>query len=241
MSVARNSLEGGTDGTTITTGNSGGASGTAFDVVTIGTSSTLTFDAAQASRGLLSAKYVTPAATPAATYTGWTTAIGTLTVDCYFRFYLYLTANPSAVNRVLNFLNGAAIGAGLEISATGKLITKGIATISTSTNSVTLNQWVRIEGWYRTGTTGTLEVKLFNSPASITPTETISGNATAGLTQWTAYRFGMPGATPEASYTMRLDEIACGDNGSYFGPAAGREMIPTQFRPIPFIPQGRAI
>ena len=52
---ANNSFEGGSDETTITTGNSGGASGSAFDVVTIGAGNGLVYDSAQA-RGTLSGR-----------------------------------------------------------------------------------------------------------------------------------------------------------------------------------------
>ena len=53
MTILRNTAEGGSDGTTVTTGNSGGSSGDAFDVVTIAAGQILRFASAAAFQGAL--------------------------------------------------------------------------------------------------------------------------------------------------------------------------------------------
>jgi hypothetical protein len=85
----RNTFEGGTDGTTITQANSGGASGDAWSTAPIiGTGVTLTYSSLQAAHGALSMRIVQPA-TPASTRVEWD-ALGALTGNVYFREYLFL-------------------------------------------------------------------------------------------------------------------------------------------------------
>src|SRR5215218_2907628 len=101
--MAANTLEGGSNGTTITAGNSGGTSGDAFDSVVIATNDSLVFDNAHAKETL--ALKAATGASSTGTYAAWTTTIGTQTTF-WGRMYLYRTANPSAQVRLF-----AAVGA----------------------------------------------------------------------------------------------------------------------------------
>jgi hypothetical protein len=78
VTLLTNNFEGGSNGSTITTGNSGGASGNAWDTITIGTSAVDVYDNSQAAHGSLSCKLST-AATSVSVYNAWTTSMGTLT------------------------------------------------------------------------------------------------------------------------------------------------------------------
>jgi len=90
-----NSAEGGTDTTAVTTANSGGTSGNAWDTVT----GAPTFSATHAAHGTLC--YSFPAAT--ATNVQWSAASIGMMATLYARLYVYPTANPAAT-----FLAGAA-------------------------------------------------------------------------------------------------------------------------------------
>lgn len=95
----------------------------------------------------------------------------------YGRAYLYATANPATEDIWLNQCQSHAI----SIRTDGKVkIFDSLAFgghSATTTTPIGLNQWVRLE-WhmvYGAGSTGSFELRLFNSPDSTTPTETISG------------------------------------------------------------------
>src|SRR5215467_10547633 len=97
MTSLVNSAEGGTNGTTVSTGNSGGASGNAFDAL-LTTNATVAYDNAHAHSGALSVKFAT-AGTAANWAVEWTTSMGTLS-QVWFRLYVYFTANPAAGFRI---------------------------------------------------------------------------------------------------------------------------------------------
>lgn len=168
-------FETGVNGNTLSTGDAGDAS--AWSNVTIGTGATLVYDSTRAAFGTLSMK-ATTTGTAASARAGWF-GVGNLT-DHYGRFYLYLTANPGAnVALVRAETSGAAVDCSLVITTAGKVATFDSAGASqgVSTTSLTLNQWVRVE--YRmihNAATGSMQVLIFNSPHSSTPTETLNSN-----------------------------------------------------------------
>src|ERR1700689_2217935 len=85
-----NDAEGGTSGVTVTTGNSGGTSGSAFDSVFVGTAATLAFDNSEAAHGLLSYKVAT-GTTSTTSLLEWTTTAGNQRT-VWFRAYCFMTA-----------------------------------------------------------------------------------------------------------------------------------------------------
>jgi len=186
-----NTFEGGSNGVTITAANSGGASGTAWDSV-IFTAGTLAYDTAHAAHGSLSAKFVTVANT--STRMKYTTTMGTQT-EIYGRFYLYATAGPTGTNIALvTVRNGVSIAARISWNTNNKLylVDANGTTQYTFTNTVTLNQWTRIEWHIKASTTaGILECKLFNTTESSTATETSNLAATQNTnTQYDTYDLG---------------------------------------------------
>jgi len=178
MASQTNTFEGGTNGTTITTGNSGGGSGTAFGGVTLGDGTGI-FDSTRAAHGSLSGKFTT-GATGSQSFVQWTT---TRASTVYARVYVYLTANPSVPLYVAEFrdstaglaFNGAVIigadGTVRVADSTGNAVANSIATVA-------LNQWVRIE--YQVvcnATTGSVTARLYNTADSTTITETVTTTA----------------------------------------------------------------
>lgn len=89
----------------------------------------------------------------------------------------------------------------------------------TSTNSIALNQFVRLEARItNSATVGFIECLLFNSPDSTTPTETISTLATID-TGTSHNEFLVGHGSSIANQTMWADNIVWGAT-SYPGPSA---------------------
>lgn len=103
------------------------------------------------------------------------------TTQEYYRFYVYLTAYPASFTRLV-VGQSYALGPGSD----GKLRTVSFTPMFTT--AIALNQWVRIEG-HLDYVAQTHEVKLFNNPDSVTPTETQIQTST-GATQNSLMRLG---------------------------------------------------
>lgn len=224
-----NSAEGITpSGTTLTAGsggNSGGSSGSFFDVVTIGSGATVASDSTHAMHGSLGIKTQT-GATAATAYFGWTTSLGGSSVtQSWFRFYLYITAIQSSGNfRLASCLNASnAISGAVVLRPTTGLISmqnssNAVITGMTTTNAVPLNQWVRVEGYFNSAT-GQGEIKLFLTPDSATPTETITSATGQALgTDVSSYRFGQGGGNTANYGPFWFDDVGASDT-AYLGPA----------------------
>lgn len=193
MTRLSNSLEGGTSGTTVSAGNSGGASGDAFNTVTIGTGATLAFDNAHAAHGTLGMQVATAGttATSLAEY-------GITATVAWFRAYVFVTANPAANVNIIRLLDSATILTTVRLNSSGKIaFLTGAATLSgTSSATFPLNQWFRIEVGVDFTAPGsqTVTVRLYlgADPDSISITETISATAlTVGSTNISTVRYGV--------------------------------------------------
>lgn len=183
---ATNNFEGGTQGTTLSTSNTGGTSGNVFDAINTGTGgATLAFDNTHSAHGSFSCQIATttPAATPLAIWTNNT--FGTSN-QVWYRQYLYLTGNPASPIRPVAFRSNGSLAAAIGISATGKLqlINTGNSVTTTFTNAIPLNQWFRIEGYVvGNASTGVINCSLYASEDSTaaTETETSTGQNTNGV------------------------------------------------------------
>ena len=176
-----NSFEGGSDGTTITTGNSGGASGDAFNNVTIGASCTCVFKNNPAGAGLTG--QMTMPATAAATHVDWT-GMGSLTSAVFFRMYLRKSGTPATTwFWPLEGLNNAAARCfGLAIRTNDVIRiddASGTEVVALrGTQAIPNNQWVRIEAKVVPSTTvGTVEWRLYLSADSTTISETLNAGS----------------------------------------------------------------
>ena len=217
----RNIASGGTNGTTVTTGNSGGVSGTAFNVVTIGALATLTFDNTHAIHSALS--YNVTTGSPAAnSFVQWTTALGATVSQLWWEMYLFLTAYSASILRIVSVRNGATYQGGPGISSTGKVVLLNAAgsTVKTSTNSVPLNQWFRLEGFLiGDPSVGQLEAKLFiNNPDAITPDEIVTTTAVQNTTG-PVNRMDYGNPSSQASFTFWMSPLGASTQG-YLGPLA---------------------
>ncbi len=142
-----NSSEGGTNTAAVTTANSGGASGNAFQLVTVSPTCTFTFDNTVAAHGLYSYK-VALGATAGESYVQWDTAltanpVGTL----YARGYYYFTAIPTTTPVLFRWMSGTSLRGSVHVNTAGKLacFDSTGTLVATSTGTVPLNTWFRVE------------------------------------------------------------------------------------------------
>ena len=218
MAEATANFELGTNGNDILTSDAGSA--TAWDVRTNnGVGNTIKYDNAHA-YGTLAGKFDRSGDTAAACRMGWTTGIGTLT-DWFGRIYLYATANPGANYRVVFDLTGGSHIVFVTSSGTIQSYDTVGGLLYTTTNSIALNQWVRIEWhWIHSTTVGQGELKLFNNPDSATPTETQTSAANKNTGANTSnLTFGLSDGGSSAG-PIWLDNIVAGASsyaGSVFG------------------------
>lgn len=193
-----NSAEGGSNGTTVTAANSGGASGDAFNSV-VGTP-TITFDNTQA-LGALSYKVV---ASTTAQQVVWSfTAVPQL----YGRLYLYSSGAPSSATGLLRFTVGGSQTARIRYNADGTLTLadNGNAAEVSTVAALPTNAWMRIEYQITfTPGTGTCDLRTYNDPNSTTPTENLSSASLNALTNCDTVQIG---SFNSATWTGWLDGL----------------------------------
>ena len=225
--LLRNSFEGGIPlGATVSTVNSGGGSGNAFDSVTTSTThATVTFDSAESdAAGLLSGKIATDA-TSGNAYVTWQTSLG-LQTQVWFRVYCYFTAFPAGNLRLIRLESSATTQCALiEITTAGQVRTLNAAstTLTTSTATIPLNRWFRLEGYcIGSPNLGQVQVKLFSTspygPVSGAD-ETDTSAAANTLSSIGKIDFGNPNSS--ASTTFWIDDLGVSNTG-YIGPATPR-------------------
>jgi hypothetical protein len=195
-----NSLDGGTDGVAISPANSGGGSGDAFTSFSGGGFGP-TYSNLVTHRGALAMR-TTPGGN---SYVIW--SVGA-TRSPYCRFYLYIPTGSLPPATVGLIANGVA-AAVLSVSATGALVS-GTAT---STNTVPLDQWVRIEMYGPAN--GNNITRLFLSPEATSPTETITNSAVS--VNYTNVAIGPRAATLPGPWY--LDDLAISEV-DWLGPLA---------------------
>lgn len=206
-----NSFDGGTNGTAITTANSGGASGNAFSTVDGGV-----FDSTHAHSGALSGKCA------GGNQDLWFDD-ATTSVTSYIRFYLYVTAYPSGNNAIrlctFSAYNDNGYCGIVYLQSNGTI---GFAPGSTESASfatavpVTKNQWVRVEA--KLVVKSTAEVRLFNTADSTTADSDVSGaSSTSDSAQCGEWRFGIRN-DGSGTFTAWVDDLAVAYDG-WIGPS----------------------
>lgn len=173
-----NTAEGGTNGTAVTVANSAGASGVPFTGVNIGTGAAFAYSTTRAYSGTKSYQLSTGTT---ATYIYATHSFPALD-QVWARGFFYFTANPPAMT-LFRFIGGSGtlLRGAVGIDATGhlRILNSVGSVISTMAATISLNQWVRVEArCIGSATTGQIEIRLFNTPDSDTPTEVLTSAAT---------------------------------------------------------------
>lgn len=210
-----NSFNGGTNSATITTGNSGGASGNAWDLVGGSTLPVYSTTNADGPRAPMVANFAAGAG-----QLEWTVpALAARTI--YLRTYIRIAANPSSEGVAAYTATPTSDTICLvNITAAGKvkLANGGFGAHVTTTASIALAQWVRIEARFTIGTTtsnGAVDLRLYNDADSPTPTETQSATGRNLGTELPG-RLGLFGL----NVASQVDDLAMSDV-DWIGPAGG--------------------
>lgn len=217
MTLRQNNFEGGTNGTALTTANSGSTSGTAFDIVVLGATATAKFSTAKAAHGTKSL-LVTPAGTGNYAAVVWTLA-GTPTT-MVARQYFYLNALPTDPAGTMFSVSGSTA---TDISAfyifsdgTPYLDSFGGSLYFGSAGTIAAGQWYRMEVMFNLGTSSTTgQAKfLLYSLDSTTPLVNYSAtnvNLNGGTGDYlTNVQFGHPYSSSDTS-SFYIDDIAIND------------------------------
>lgn len=231
MTDLRNTFEGGTDGVTLTVGNSGGTSGDAFTGV-----NAWVYTNAQ-SRDLMAVRVLNPGTT---LYVVRWASVGT---PAALRAYLYLTSLPTADVDVLHL--GDAVSTSFKVNSGGKARLTASGTQWTATANFPINQWVRVELFATASTNsvdGTAKAAYYlgDSTTAVEESSLLTGLNTAGATStFNNSRFGKNSAGAYAG-DIYLDNLAssygAGVTG-YVGPVAG---APPSLEPAELVWTGTA-
>lgn len=162
MTIYRNGGEGGTDGVTVTTGNSGGASGTAWDAVNLN-GGDIEFDTAQSAHDSVS--YLIQPASGAITelrknFTGDPMAM--------ISFYVRISSTPTVTSTIAQIRNATSAALHVQVTAPD-------TTVAAGSNGVNTSTFVGTQSLSAASTTafapsGTLTVATGGTPATITYT-----------------------------------------------------------------------
>jgi hypothetical protein len=218
--------EGGTDGVDVSTGNSGGRSGTAWDTVQKGTGAKNEYDTRTAG-GL--ALLVGTGATSTTAYCQWQAKIAALWASgmttSYGRVYVTVAAIPGADRTFVELLatDGTTNRGNIRVRSTGAIRIRNAAngTVTTSTTILSANVRYRVE-WRADGSvTGAWQLQIFLGE-SLTPLETLSGTDNFGGTIGTV-NFGYVAAASNHA-DMWLDGMQLND-AALPGPAPAAVLV----------------
>lgn len=214
-----NSFEGGTDTTTISAANSGGASGTAVTSVTVSGATTIKFSSAfsRATMGCQHAYAITQAG-----YLVWNFSPTATTTRTAWRFYIYIPTGQAVTSQQLFMVRSAAAYVALiAVDASGKLTVQNSAQAVQATASSALpnDTWVRVELAVAVGTTtgnGTIEAAYYLGD-STTPVQTLitSSVMNTGTVAIALVRVGSAGTVASAR-THYYDDFSGAELASGF-------------------------
>ena len=206
------------NGTTITPGNSGQV-GPPLDNAFTGTAGGPTYGNAHTHDGSFSMSMPTSGGLQQVVWK-------TNGLVFYARAYLWINGTPTSQVRWIQGDGDVNLAQWRVSITTGGLITVNIngGTPTTGAVPISTGQWIRLEARFELisgGATANIEAKLFNSPESLTPSETITQSgaaATAGGDSWIdAIRFG---TTAAAGFNSWADDVGVLNTG-YLGPTGG--------------------
>lgn len=227
-----NTAEGGSEDAAVTAANSGGASGNAFNAVTVGGAGAITYDNEHVAHGNRAFKIVGDVTS--LVYMTWTSSLGTVP-EAWGRLYLYLTGVPGGIIGIVRLRSGGAQVARITVSAGAQIQLRNSSNATTATvgTAVATGQWTRIE-WHclALASSGDLEVRLHNDADSSTPTDSASDTAMALLDNLDEVHMGHHNVSPAS--TIWMDDLQVNTTG-WPGPALvssphllrGRQRPPT--------------
>jgi hypothetical protein len=231
-----------TNDTVVTTGNSGGAAGSAFDLATQGSGGTLVFDNAHAVTGNLPYGYKIQSTTAAASYVQWNTSMGAQT-EVWWAGYFWFGSNPGVTMRLWNASLTSTSYSSCSLNASGLIVLSYFSAgtvFATFTTAVALNQWIRIEGMLiASATVGQVGAWLYNSPFSTVATESHQSTATldTGASQPTSYNYGDSNSIGSLG-PYWIGGMGLSNGTSQIGPFITPSLPPTLLQPVKVRPTG---
>lgn len=225
-----NTAEGGTEGATVTTGNSGGASGNAYGTVTTDNSGTLTYRAVAAYRGTRGIRL-------RANNFGDFAALGTAGMGSgtfgRLRWYMKMNTLPSqGIQLVVPFgLSGQVYGF-VGLDEAGRLFLNDSFTDSyrTGTYGVPTNTWVRVEvNWDPSTSSGSKARAAFAIGDSTSYVDVVSWTGMAAQPDTTLDHWQLGKLSYDGSWgDVYLDDVAADSGvGSYttwIGPSSQQRL-----------------
>ncbi|MGB4759557.1 MAG: hypothetical protein WBP26_05895 [Candidatus Saccharimonadales bacterium] len=219
--IAANTAEGISSGTTVTTGNSGGSSGAAWDNVSIGGGgNTITADSSQKWHGAASYKFTQVSAQATLS---WTTALtGSPLANTSMRCYFYISTMPTVSTVIAKGFTDAAQTVNawyVSLQTSGRIL---IADGSNTTRFIspgsgpfyTTSTWYRLETSVVNGTSCRIALYAGDDTTALIDSGVITGFTT---TSTVAARFGFATASSGIG-TLWMDDMAIG-TGGLIGPA----------------------
>jgi len=223
VTVLANSFEGGGDGTTLTTGNTGGASGNAFDLVNA--SGGREFDTGITINDAVSA-LLTGGVTESP-FLRWDSTSWPGASEVWFRMYFRASDPTPATNMVIAAFkeaNGSTTGCDVRLTTEGRIQLRAPFTERyLSTYAMSANTPVRLEVHVvSSATVGRIEARLFYGANlnGATPDESFGSASTnwdTGDGTVAAVNFGCCTSPGQAGYTITIDGVALSDEG-WIGP-----------------------
>ncbi len=235
MTAMTNTLEGGSDGVTLTSGaggNTGGASGDYFDQIdreaTGGVVRFLTSDHYQ---GSVAVELATRATAGSSAFR-WSTSRGQV-VDDYGRCFFKVTDLPASAVHLLRFYSTLTNSYGAvsfaKPTTTGHLYISGPGVGLTSIGDINANQWYRLEWHHHADAAGgSLQVKVWADPASSgSPDINYTASFTTGYAYTDIVIFGQAGTLanyPTATGFVRFDNLNSGFS-DWLGPLVSTQHL----------------
>lgn len=218
MVTKTNNAEGGTSGTTVTTLNSGGASGTAWDLLSF-PSGNIQFNSSAALHGSLGYRFAPASGQQCLTrWTGFSSTTGVT------RVYHTLPNTPATTESFCSIYTSTGTAViSWQVNTSGKYILNDAAG---GGQFISTNSWAatdRVEMSWTVGTTtsnGAFNWALFRADAA-TATETHSSTtANLGTTNWDRVQFGKVSSTTYADVFSQDDLAAASGTTTFFGPVS---------------------
>ena len=231
MPTLTNSFEGGPASVAISTANSGGTSGDAFDGVTTAGGTTATYSTAHPTRGSTGAAFGIPASAGQAAYVAYSTSLTAVATAAalYARRYIFLTASPPIAYGIVRGLSGASQRWRVALNTSRKIEARAAdnSVIGTSTTTLALSTPYRIEVSATGSTTGSIEVRIY-AGEDTTPTETMGPYTPVNLGGPVAeIRFGVTAAVGAATAMIDYCDDIGASTVTWLGPATPTPTIST--------------
>lgn len=237
-----NTAEGGSNGTGVTLGNSGGASGDAFTNVLQNTG-TITYSSTQKAHGALSYAFAQPASITAM-HVDWDSTVTTAGASWSGRLYWWMPVNMVTGFDFIRLFNGATLAGGIGLNTAGTLQihsgTGGNTAVGTaSTTAADTNAWNRIEWTFTagTGTAASAAAWLWKGASLESAADpgasnkaTWSGGASNTVTTLNQIQSGNF-AGPVASTTTYVDSMTVVSGTTMPGPLVAAEVMPALVMP----------